>query len=50
MPSRRNQIEMTPEEIDAYLADDRRSALRARYGDVFTTAHVVEVDVISGPT
>jgi hypothetical protein len=32
--------------LQAYLADERRIALRERYGDVFTTAHVVEVDQI----
>jgi uncharacterized protein (DUF1330 family) len=30
--------------LDAYLADARRAALRAEYGEVFTRTEVVEVD------
>jgi hypothetical protein len=30
----------------AYLADGRRQALLARYGEVFTTKHAFEVDTI----
>ena len=31
---------------EAYLADDRRSALLAEFGDVFTSKQVTEVDPI----
>ncbi len=33
--------------LEAYMADDRRRDLLARYGDVFTTKHAVEVETIS---
>ncbi len=32
------------------MADDRRRDLLARYGDVFTTKHAVEVETISTAT
>lgn len=35
--------------LEAYLADDRRVALRERYGEVFTTTHIAQVDLITGP-
>ena len=34
--------------FDAYLADDRRLALRARYGEVFSTTQVVELETVTG--
>src|SRR6266702_65514 len=36
--------------FDAYLADDRRIELLRRFGEVFTSKQVVEVDAISGET
>ena len=36
--------------FDAYLADDRRHELLRRFGEVFTSKQVVEVDAISGET
>ena len=34
--------------FDAYLADDRRVALLARFGEVFTAKQVVELETIVG--
>ena len=34
--------------FDAYLADDRRAALLAQFGETFTRKEVVELDVIEG--
>ena len=36
--------------FDAYLADDRRVELLRRFGEVFTSKQVVEMDAISGVT
>src|SRR5262245_4351317 len=33
--------------LQAYLADERRTAARERFGDVFTSTQIVEVDVIT---
>jgi hypothetical protein len=33
--------------FDAYLADDRRTELLARFGEVFTSKQVVEMETIS---
>ena len=36
--------------FDAYLVDDRRAGLLRRFGEVFTSKQVVEMDAISGVT
>jgi uncharacterized protein (DUF1330 family) len=36
--------------LDAYLADPRRQALLAEYGEVFTTKQAFEVDILTGTT
>jgi uncharacterized protein (DUF1330 family) len=35
--------------FSAYLDDDRRAALLAEFGEVFTVKHAVEIDPITGP-
>jgi uncharacterized protein (DUF1330 family) len=35
--------------LDAYMADERRTALMDEFGEVFTTKHVVEVATVTGP-
>jgi uncharacterized protein (DUF1330 family) len=36
--------------LDAYMADERRTALIDEFGEPFTTKQVVEVEAVVGPT
>jgi uncharacterized protein (DUF1330 family) len=34
--------------LDGYMADERRQALLAEYGEVFTTKHAFEIETLNG--